>query len=179
MDGWPLPAGPDPTRVNMHTLTRRQFVDCDIATVFRFFEDPKNLEKITPPWLHFEVESSTDGRVRTGTEIVYSLRWHLFPMRWRSRIAEYEDGVRFVDEMLSGPYKRWYHRHLFTALENAVEMQDVVEYELPFGPLGTLAHTTVVRRQLASIFDYRYNAIARIFNDRPQMAKGSQADIGG
>lgn len=40
---------------------------------------------------------------------------------------------------------------------------DRVEYELPFGPLGGLAHRFFVARQLRAIFDYRRRAIAEIF----------------
>ena len=154
--------------MSVYTLTRRQYVHGDIASVFGFFEDPKNLERITPHWLHFEVESSTDKRVRSGTVIVYSLRWHVFPIRWRSRISEYEEGVRFTDEMLRGPYKRWVHDHYFAPVEGGVEMVDRVEYALPFGWLGALIHAAVVRRQLVSIFDYRHEAISRIFSDRTE-----------
>ncbi|HXJ69397.1 MAG TPA: hypothetical protein VNM39_10860 [Verrucomicrobiae bacterium] len=34
-----------------------------------------------------------------------------------------------------------------------------IRYELPFGPLGELAHALFVRRQLAAIFDYRRSVI--------------------
>jgi len=147
----------------MHVLRRRQVVPGDLASVFDFFEDPKNLEAITPPWLRFEVRSSTTERVTLGTEITYRLRWQIFPMTWRSRISEYVEGELFADEMLAGPYKRWYHRHLFSAVPGGVEVEDVVEYELPFGPLGRLVHAAMVRRQLEAIFDYRTETIARIF----------------
>jgi ligand-binding SRPBCC domain-containing protein len=153
-----------------HTLERKQIVPGDIAGIFRFFEDPKNLETITPPWMHFEVRSSTDERVRRGTEIAYRLRWQIFPMTWRSRISEYEEGELFADEMLQGPYKRWCHHHLFTEVDGGVEVRDIVEYELPFGPLGRLVHTMAVRAQLEAIFQYRHDAIARIF-DSPQCAR--------
>ena len=42
-------------------------------------------------------------------------------------------------------------------------MRDVVDYELPFGPLGGLAHRLFVRRSLESIFDFRRRAILDIF----------------
>jgi len=148
----------------MHVLEARQLVPGDMTTVFGFFKDPKNLEAITPPWLRFEVRSSTTRTVRTGTEIAYRLRWQVFPMTWRSRISEYEERVLFADEMLSGPYRRWYHTHLFKEAPGGVEMRDVVEYELPFGLLGRLVHAFTVRRQLEAIFAYRRGAIARIFD---------------
>jgi ligand-binding SRPBCC domain-containing protein len=153
--------------MSRHVLERRQLIPADMASVFGFFEDPHNLEEITPPWLGFEVVAATDPRVRRGTEIAYRLRWMVFPIRWRSTISEYERGVRFADEMLRGPYRSWYHRHLFHVTPEGVEMVDTVRYELPLGPLGRLAHAAFVRRQLESIFDYRRRAIERIFDGHP------------
>ncbi|MEM7417760.1 MAG: SRPBCC family protein [Gemmatimonadota bacterium] len=146
-----------------HILERKQIVPAPLDEVFHFFEDPKNLERITPSWLHFNVKSTTHERVQEGTEIQYRLRWQVFPMSWRSRITEYRQDEMFADEMLRGPYTRWYHRHFFEAVPEGVEMIDRVEYTLPFGPLGDLVHTLVIRRQLESIFDYRQLAIRTIF----------------
>ncbi|MGY8798718.1 MAG: SRPBCC family protein [Longimicrobiales bacterium] len=146
-----------------HRLERAQVVAGELADVFAFFRDPSNLEAITPPWLRFEVRSSTSVRVRQGTTITYGLRWQIFPLTWKSRIAEYEEGRLFADEMLSGPYERWYHRHLFSEVSGGVKVTDIVEYRLPFGPLGRLVHFATVRGQLEAIFDYRRDAIARLF----------------
>ena len=148
----------------MPILTRRQKVLSDLETVFAFFEDPLNLEIITPPWLHFEVHEATDDRVRLGTEIAYKLKWQVFPMSWRSRISEYEPRVLFADEMLQGPYRHWYHRHLFEEVPGGILVTDVVNYELPFSLLGEIAHRFVIREQLERIFDYRGDVIAEIFH---------------
>jgi ligand-binding SRPBCC domain-containing protein len=144
-------------------LRRSQFVPAPLGEVFRFFEDPRNLEQITPPFLRFRVVSTSDEEVRLDTRIEYRLRWQIFPMRWNSRISEYEKNVMFADEMLRGPYRRWYHRHYFEEVEGGVEILDVVEYQLPLGPLGRVAHAVVVRRQLEEIFDYRHQMIQKLF----------------
>jgi ligand-binding SRPBCC domain-containing protein len=149
--------------VSSFVLRRIQVIPADIDTVFPFFESPRNLEEITPPWLRFEVVHTTDERMALGTEIEYRLRWQGLPMRWRSRISEYEPGVSFADEMLQGPYRRWYHRHLFRPVDGGIEMEDIVEYELPLGPFGRAAHALVVRRQLERIFDYRRFAVSERF----------------
>lgn len=151
-------------------LRRIQVVPADLSEVFAFFEDPRNLEAITPPWLHFSVTSSSTERVGLGTEIAYRLRWQIFPMKWRSRISEYEPGSLFADEMLRGPYAHWYHTHLFESVPDGVKMTDVVQYALPLGPIGKAVHAAVVRRQLNAIFDYRQRAIAALFERAPQNA---------
>lgn len=146
-----------------YLLRRRKVVPGSLQEVFDFHTDPRNLEALTPPWLAFRVLNSTDPVVRLGTRISYGLRLHGIPMRWESRISEFEEGVSFADEMLSGPYRRWYHRHLFREVEGGVEIEDVVEYALPFGLIGRLVHTLFVRRQLQQIFDFRTHAIDRLF----------------
>jgi ligand-binding SRPBCC domain-containing protein len=87
-------------------------------------------------------------------------------MSWHSRISEYEPGSHFADEMLRGPYVRWYHRHVFTDVLGSVEIRDIVSYELPFGPLGRLVHSLLIRPQLEAIFDYRRDVVSKLFGGR-------------
>ncbi len=150
----------------VHVLSRRQVVPGTLEDVFAFFESPWNLEAITPPWLGFEITDATDETMRVGTEITYRLKWKGIPMRWRTRIPECERPRMFADEMTEGPYRRWYHRHFFTAVPGGVEVVDVVEYELPLGWLGGLVHTALIRRQLQTIFDHRREAVAEILARR-------------
>jgi len=157
----------------MYWLHRRQVVGGDLPAVFGFFKSPLNLEAITPRWLRFRVIHASDPEVREGTRIAYRLRVQGFPLRWESRITEYSENAMFADEQLVGPYRRWYHRHLFHAVPGGVAIEDVVEYQLPFGLLGRLVHAALVRRQLAEIFDYRTRAIAARFPFQP--ARGGQA----
>lgn len=147
----------------MYRLHRRQVVGGDLARVFGFFKSPFNLEAITPAWLDFRVLHASDPEVREGTHIAYRLRLHGIPFRWESRIAEYRENVMFADEQLVGPYRHWYHRHLFTPVPGGVAIEDVVEYRMPFGLLGRFAHAAFVRRQLERIFDYRARVIGERF----------------
>jgi ligand-binding SRPBCC domain-containing protein len=151
----------------LYRLQRRQEVGGDLPDVFGFFKSPFNLEAITPPWLGFRVLHASDPEVREGTRIAYGLRFYGLPLRWESRIAEYSENAMFADEQLVGPYRHWYHRHWFRAIPGGVAIEDVVEYQLPFGMLGRLAHAALVRRRLDRIFDYRARVIAARFPIRP------------
>ncbi len=150
-----------------YRLRRRQVVGGELPAVFAFFKSPHNLEAITPPWLGFRVLEASDREVREGTRISYRLRLHGIPVRWESRIAEYAENEMFADEQLVGPYRSWYHRHLFCAVPDGVAIEDVVEYRMPFGLLGRLGHALVVRRQLAQIFDHRARVMAERFPLQP------------
>ena len=141
-------------------LEREQFVAAPLEETFRFFADARNLERITPPWLGFRVLTQGDIPMAVGTVIDYRIRVLGLPVRWTSLISRWEPGVAFVDRMLRGPYRWWHHLHTFEAKDGGTLMRDRVEYAVPYGPLGPVAHALFVRRRLAHIFDFRRDTIA-------------------
>lgn len=145
-----------------YDLYREQLVPRPLDEVFGFFAEAANLELITPPWLGFGLVSAEPVAMRLGTLIEYRLRLHRLPLRWVSRIASWEPERGFVDVQVRGPYRVWRHRHEFEPRGRSTVVRDHVEYALPFGPLGKLAHAAFVERDLARIFDYRRAAAARL-----------------
>jgi ligand-binding SRPBCC domain-containing protein len=135
-----------------------------LEQVFRFFEDPRNLGRITPPWLNFRIVDAENVHMRAGAEIDYVIRWQGLPMKWKTLIREYEPPHRFVDEQARGPYALWRHEHTFEEGAAGVTIRDQVDYRLPLGVFGRMAHGVVVKRQLLEIFRFRQRAIARILN---------------
>lgn len=140
--------------MRVHRLMREQVVAAKLDAVFEFFSLAHNLERITPPWLRFELLTQGPVEMRTGTIIDYRLRLHGLPLRWRSKIELWEPQRAFVDRQLTGPYRLWHHRHEFEPRGSATLVRDIVHYALPFGRLGEIAHP-FVRRDLDRIFDYR------------------------
>ena len=154
------------TRRRIHVLARQQRVELPAEQAFEFYGDARNLEAITPPWLDFRVLNDGPIEMRAGALIDYRLKLHGLPVRWRTQIEAWEPPLRFVDVQLRGPYSLWEHTHTFEPDgAGAVTIGDRVRYALPFGPLGELAHSTVVRRDLARIFDYRARAVAERLPD--------------
>ena len=98
-----------------------------------------------------------------GTLLDYRLRLFGVPFRWRTLIESFESGVSFVDTQLKGPYTLWRHTHRFADEGSGTRMDDRVEYELPLGPLGAIAHGLFVRRQITEIFAYRRSFIDQHF----------------
>jgi ligand-binding SRPBCC domain-containing protein len=62
----------------------------------------------------------------------------------------------------------WRHQHGFEALDGGTRMTDHVEYALPLGPLGRIAHGLQVRRNVETIFDFRQDRIRKMFGDPMQ-----------
>ncbi len=144
-----------------YQLVREQWIDKPLDEVFEFFSRPENLQEITPPWLSFHIVSA-EKELHTGSLIEYKLKVHGLPMRWKSEIAEWDPPHRFVDNQLKGPYARWHHLHTFVAENGGTRIRDQVDYELPFGIIGELMHTLMVRRDVESIFLYRQKRLLEL-----------------
>jgi ligand-binding SRPBCC domain-containing protein len=145
----------------VHVLERSQRLELGVEQAFEFYAQARNLEAITPPWLGFQVITAAPIEMREGALIDYRLRLHGVTVRWRTRIETWEPPLRFVDVQLRGPYALWEHTHTFQRDgDSGVLIGDRVRYALPLGPLGELAHTAFVKRDLERIFDYRRSAVA-------------------
>jgi len=146
-----------------HLLERRQFVPRDREAVFAFFSKAGNLEAITPDGMSFQILTPRPIEMRAGTRIDYRLRLGLLPITWQTEIESFDPPHRFVDVQLRGPYRLWRHLHEFLPVEGGTEVHDRIEYQMPLGPLGSLAHALWVKRKLARIFDFRQKMIAKRF----------------
>jgi ligand-binding SRPBCC domain-containing protein len=155
-------------------LYREQLVRRPRAEVFAFFSDARNLESLTPGFLHFQFLTPPPDRLEPGALIVYQLRLLGIPFRWRTRIETVEEGRIFSDIQLSGPYARWHHLHEFREASGGTVVVDQVEYALPFGPLGWLTQKLFVRRALDRIFDYRRRRIRELLENSAQESEPVQ-----
>jgi ligand-binding SRPBCC domain-containing protein len=144
-------------------LEREQMIPRSRSETFAFFSDAFNLERITPPFLRFRILTPPPIEMQTGTLIEYRLELFGLPIYWRTRIESWTPAASFVDRQIKGPYALWQHRHSFEARgPRQTLMHDRVEYRLPYGLLGELAHGLCVKRWLREIFDYRAEMTARL-----------------
>ncbi len=132
--------------------------------VFAFFADPANLERLTPPWLAFEILTPPPLPRGEGAIFDYRIRVRGLPLRWRTLIDAYVPGSLFSDCQLRGPYALWHHTHRFEDLpKGGTRMTDEVCYRVGWGLLGSLAHALWIRRDLERIFAYRRKVLADRF----------------
>jgi ligand-binding SRPBCC domain-containing protein len=154
-----------------HRLERLQLIEAPRSRVFEFFSAAENLERLTPPFLRFQILTPLPIPMKRGQLIEYRIALGGVPMRWLTEITSWQPNDSFVDLQLKGPYRLWHHLHEFRdAPRGGTEMRDVVDYELPFGPLGSLAHALTIRRLLERIFDFRQQEIERAFPRSAELA---------
>lgn len=156
----------------IHQLIRKQQLNCDLETAWNFFSSANNLSVITPPEMKFVVltELKNDD-IYEGMTIDY----HVSPLlniklNWQTEIVQVEHLKNFIDFQNKGPYKVWHHYHEFTKNEDGVLMKDVVDYELPLGFLGEIAHSLFVKKKIESIFDYRKEVLEVLFNQKRKVS---------
>ena len=136
-------------------IEQEVWFDLSQEDVFKFFSDAKNLEMITPSFLHFRVIKAPEEGLHEGAIIEYRLRLRGVPIRWRTRIEVWDPPRAFVDNQQKGPYRSWRHTHEFEPLDGGTLVRDTVRYELPLGAVGELVAGRAVEKDVALIFAYR------------------------
>ena len=157
-----------------------QWLPCPVERVFRFFADPRNLERISPPESGARliaarlvrpagVSENTHGLAGTGSELTISIRvLPPLPIRmiWKARIIEFEWNRYFRDVQVKGPFQRFDHRHEVEAATrdgiDGTRLQDIIEYSVGFGPAAYVLNPIIVRVMLQRMFAYRHQATARL-----------------
>ncbi len=131
-----------------------------------FFSSPKNLQEITPDYMGFNITSDLgDGKMYPGQIITYTVSPLLnIPIKWMTEITHVEDHKYFIDEQRFGPYSLWHHQHWFEEVDGGVMMKDIVHYALPLGPIGRMMKGIFIGKQLEDIFNYRVEAVEKLFN---------------
>ncbi len=121
--------------------------------VFAFHDDPRNLLKVLPPYLRVEI---VDPPERLASGRVLSYRMFIGPLRfeWDAEIAAYEPPRRFTDVQKKGPFSSFVHEHVFEREGDGTRLIDVVDYELPLGPLGELANRVQIQARLVEVLEF-------------------------
>ncbi|AZB35819.1 SRPBCC family protein [Chryseobacterium bernardetii] len=148
-----------------HKLFREQQLNCDLKTAWKFFSSANNLSEITPKDMGLAVVTEMeDDEIYEGMLIDYYVS-PLFgiKMKWQTEITHVDFQKSFIDFQKKGPYKLWNHHHEFIPNDEGVLMRDTIDYELPMGFLGEIAHSLFVKKKLDYIFDYRFRVLSKVF----------------
>ncbi len=145
-----------------YSLTTHQWFPLKKEELFKFFSDAQNLEAITPPWLNFKILNVSTENIQEGTLLDYKISLHGFPIKWRTKIIDWNPPAEFVDTQLKGPYKLWHHTHTFQEVNGGVLMTDRVLYQIPYSVAGNLANPLLVDRDVKKIFQFRKTEIAKL-----------------
>lgn len=152
--------------MKIYTLHSKQNLPISVDEAWQFLSDPKNLKDITPDYMGFDILAGGDRPMFPGQIIQYSVTPLLgIRTKWVTEITHVEDRKYFVDEQRFGPYALWHHKHFIKEIPGGVEMEDIIDYKLPMGILGQLAHPIIVKPKLDEIFKYRQKRLIELFGE--------------
>lgn len=121
--------------------------------------------------IELKISNATNQKLTQGSE--FWLEGKLMMMlskrsKWHSIITSYSVSPQeylYVDEMLTGPFKKWKHLHKFCGADNnnnqkQTQVIDEIHFELPYGIIGKLFDGYVYKR-LEKLFYNRKLATIR------------------
>lgn len=152
-----------------------QWLPYPVEQVFLFFSNPDNLPRLMPDWQKARIDKasliSPDPEHGTptsvagaGSKITLSFRPIPFsPIRlsWDAEIDQFTWNDHFCDLQLRGPFAYWHHCHrVFHETRNGIPgtlLRDDLHYEMPLGPLGSVANWLAVSGQIRATFAFRHS----------------------
>ena len=150
----------------VYRLSSKQKLPISVDKAWEFLSSPKNLKTITPAYMSFDILSGADKPMFAGQIIQYIVTPVLgIKTNWVTEITHVVDKHYFVDEQRFGPYSLWHHKHFIKEIDGGVEMEDIIDYKVPFGFLGRLVHPFLVKPKLTEIFNHRTKKLIELFGE--------------
>tara|TARA_B110000971_G_C20023012_1_gene507327 strand:+ start:909 stop:1370 length:462 start_codon:yes stop_codon:yes gene_type:complete len=152
--------------LKLYQIKTKQKLPISVDKAWEFLSNPKNLKEITPKHMNFRILSGADRSIFAGQIIQYKVTPMLgISTKWVTEITHVKDKEYFVDEQRFGPYALWHHKHFIKKIDGGVEMEDVIDYKIPFGIIGQIVHPIIVKNKLKQIFKYRENKLKELFGE--------------
>lgn len=101
------------------------------------------------------IAGRTSGLIKKGETVTWKGKHFGFYIQHQSIISEMDFPTYFVDEQVKGHFKSFKHQHLFEEKNGVVVMQDILQYERPFGFFGKLFDVLFLKRHLINFLRYR------------------------
>lgn len=143
----------------MTTFSSEITVPHPVADVFAWHERPGALVRLCPPWNSSVAEPPSDG-LAVGSKATLRLdvpgTFGTVGVDWVAEHVALDPGAHFSDVMVSGPLRRWRHRHDFASARDgeATTITDSIDFNGPIPGLDAI-QGPVIRRVLARNFAYR------------------------
>lgn len=115
------------------------------------------------------VGGRTSGLIELGEEVTWRARHFGIYQHFTSRITAFESPYYFQDSMQQGAFASFVHDHFFSVDGEGTRMKDVLVFAAPFGVLGRIAETLVLRRYLERLLRAR----ASVIRSHAELAPGT------
>ena len=141
---WILTKALNPDRQNIQTLTivsKSIDIKAPINTVFTYFARPEHVsDQMSEKGVGMTViPMDIKEGMGVGTTFRIIGDFNGKRLEWDCETTEFDREEKIAAKMIDGPFKRWEISNDFKSLgENLTRVTMTVDYEMPFGPLGTI-----------------------------------------
>nr|WP_240343883.1 SRPBCC family protein [Paenibacillus sp. SYP-B3998] len=97
----------------------------------------------------------TEGIIELGQTVTWEAVHFGVKQRLTAKISEMEYPRYFVDEMVSGAFKRFRHVHEFVIVDDGTLMIDTFDYTSPLGLLGKVADQLFLQAYMSRFLEKR------------------------
>ncbi len=148
----------------MKQIKKTSMINCTIESLFDFHLDSNNISKITPKNIRVELLND-DTQAYEGKIVKIKTAKMFIPAYWEVKIEKLDKPNILIDKAIKSPFKYWKHQHIFTKNGNMSELQDIIEYQLPFGFLGKIFEP-FIERDIKNMFEYRHKKTKEFLESR-------------
>ncbi|MFP3392220.1 SRPBCC family protein [Brevibacillus sp. SIMBA_040] len=111
----------------------------------------------------------TSGLIQLGESVTWEAVHFGIKQNLTAKITEMEEPRYFVDEMVSGAFKRFRHEHEFIPLgQSQTRMLDIFDYTSPFGLLGKIVDSLVLEKYMTDFLRTRNEYIKSVAEAQAQ-----------
>ncbi|KIC96522.1 SRPBCC family protein [Flavihumibacter solisilvae] len=146
----------------MPTIHLTTFIQAPVERVFDLSRSIDLHKKTMAHTKEEAVSGCTAGLIGLDETVTWKAR-HLGKTRiLKSKITQMKIPQTFTDEMVSGDFRKMHHEHHFKAVQNGTLMIDYMHYEVPYGWVGKLADTLLLRRYMNRLLERRNASLKKI-----------------
>ena len=105
------------------------------------------------------IAGTTSGLIELNEFVTWQARHFGIRQKLTSKITAFERPIYFKDEQQKGVFKYLYHEHKFEQVGDKVIMNDIFEFQSPFGIFGKIFNELILTKYLRKLLIDRNNVI--------------------
>lgn len=150
----------------MPVLHLRTVINAPIQLVFDLSRSI-DLHKISTAHTNEQaVAGKTSGLINLGESVTWKAKHFGVTQLLTSKITAFNSPHYFVDEMVSGAFKRFKHEHIFAEETGKTIMTDVFDYTSPYGFFGRMGDALFLKRYMTSLLAERNRLVKAFAEDK-------------
>ena len=150
----------------MSTINLTITINAPLKTVFDISRNIDIHQQSAAPSKEKAIDGVTSGLINLNETVTWRGKHFGFYLTHKSRITAMNFYDYFVDEMEEGKFKTFKHEHFFEEKNGVTIMTDKLQYETPFGIIGKLFDTLLLKNHLIHFLLERNKTLKKIAENK-------------